>query len=396
MGTQILFNLKVVCSFVAGVLISWPLSGQEISTAEMLDWLSDRREFVAGSELSVHHEQYWGSGSRNPPEDPGADSMVYIADWTASFVSGDRYRYEKRVVDAYGSPALVGATLVFTWDGGVSRQLNWRPNAPESSQSSLIIANKPTPAHYEEDWLWWLGLRVPWSPEAFGFDDLVQAASERQVITAPSGPLTVWKGVFPGAIPNTFELVAERVNGHIRLRAIRAGYVHGRGDVFSTVEVSYEYDAAADEKLDLGNHFFLARAGRVEKSVFKDSREDQWVVALIDFKGAREIADDSLSLCLDPVMNTAVWDERYRIGYRLGSRTINVDGRLFLANDPVDGEIGASLEEWLANGKFVDPVEPPAASKVTPARRVLAVTAGLMALGLVMFEIRRYLRNKRA
>ncbi|MGH2549226.1 MAG: DUF1573 domain-containing protein, partial [Thermomicrobiales bacterium] len=69
---------------------------------------------------------------------------------------------------------------------------------------------------------------------------------------------------------------------------------------------------------------------------------------------AHDVPVDQL-LDVSPHPQASIADERYRLGYDLGARTIFVDGRILNTHEPLHGDIGDQLEWWVEHGTWAAP-----------------------------------------
>lgn len=122
--------------------------------------------------------------------------------------------------------------------------------------------------------------------------------------------------------------------------------------------------------------------------------ESNWVKVHIALLSAerKAVADADFS---PPLPKSAqVWDDRYQIGYELGGDIINVDGRLFQTDEPLQGDVGTRLEYWMAKGRFIDatgvPVIEDAHSDKSPTLSLWDMAAGVSVLaGLLLIVLSR-------
>jgi len=76
-----------------------------------------------------------------------------------------------------------------------------------------------------------------------------------------------------------------------------------------------------------------------------------WARAEIECLEGRRIAPTEEMFLETPSTPSAViGDERLRIGYRLGSTTLNLDGRILTTHKPIDEEVSGRLEWWVSKG----------------------------------------------
>lgn len=337
----------------SALAVSVACSGQLISTAELEDWLARRETNIRTLQLELHHEQFWGVGGPTPPKELSIKSIVFITDWTVLF-HGEKYRHEKVFTDFQeGGKDMIGVRVVYAWNGTTAKQLSNRPQRRPGDKHNVTIANEPIPSHYEEDWLWWLGLRIPWADEAWSFHDILQADD----LTGPhavDGELQMWRATAPPYEDVECRLFARRVGGFIQLARVEATYTLPGGAPFTELRMDYSYNGEAVQQ-GVNEPFFLADHAVITKAVFKKADPgDHWGAATTTLKSAsrHDAGDDFFDLAVPA--DASVWDDRYKIGYKLGTDIINFDGRLFRTRRKLEGDVGSTLEDWLADATIIE------------------------------------------
>lgn len=343
-------------------LMFFPLDGSVpsdisdlITTTEMVSWMERRNTWIQQRNLFFSHEQYWGADGSNAPTVPDTQSLVYSANWSVS-LANDWYRYEKTFtrVTAQASD-LLRAVVVQIWNGETASQLTVRKkNGGNQERKFLIIANEPISSHWEEDWLWWLGLRAPWAEKHWSYLDILK--SEDVV-----GPLRSADGVHEWYAATPYENVVchlfsrRAANGAIRIDRVRIVYTLADGSPWTNVEIQYDYNESVHQN-DETLHFVPSHMHLQKSITRKEHPKEQWVVANITL--ASHFPNTSSASWYQTTIgdSTEVWDERHGIGYTTGNTLVNIDGRLLRTNRPLQGDVGADLGKWIHTGVFLDAV----------------------------------------
>jgi len=370
-------------------------TGGPVSTLEMCDWLTEQRASLNDS-LVKFEERAWSGAGPVPPDQFTPEDADYIIEWSlllgpnGCFRIEEAYQYDKR-----DSPAFKDAVVIRTWNGLIARTSVHLPFQAETYQHQGAISSEIQRDLFGKPWTtaigWWVDLyRTVTLAEIFNSEDVGDVTYEDGVSTwaftpsfAPSESMRVSAGRTASGQIRLLRIVRDRYKDRAahssENRLFRRTYefdddVVSGTQISSSIEITYTRDGAAVDR-----HGEVVWERRQIHSVSNQKHVRSESDFFADFHPA-----------------ASVWDDRYKIGYELGSRQINIDGRVLLTARPVAGDVGAELAEWIREGVFAE-TPPSQGSFARTSRWTLSVIMLAAVLLLLLFprQLLRWLRFRR-
>lgn len=338
-------------------LCSWPGAAfghhdDVVSTQHLVESLLDQQEALDGLTLHFVERHWYGSGDRNAPNGgPLPEHRVYVAE--CKYVCmGRKYRLERTYTEVHDNlSSRQDDREIMIWNGAEARTIQeYRPEGDRSVQIDLA----PPFYHRMQPHLSWLGSWVLQARDRLSYQDLLQGEGVQGPELMPDGR-TRWRCPFPGLPTTRVFILAEPVDGNIELSEVefRSYSESGFGEEDLLVLHRLAFGQVREELGPLAHTFAFTQSHR------RANPEDEfWSMTTIVLKSVEreETTGAKFGGGLGP--GTKVVDNRYRIGYRLGRDTINMDGRLVETHEPLHGEVGHNLEWWVQHGKLGPVLDP--------------------------------------
>ncbi|MGI9014266.1 MAG: hypothetical protein ACR2GY_08450 [Phycisphaerales bacterium] len=312
-----------------------------ISTGELIDHLLAREAVVDQKAISFSYKRWRADGtSMLPPGDfdTGAQwEMEWLSIW-----SDDRYRHEQ-LIESAPIQEHVGAQVVYTWDGTKAMSASFNRRIPGAT--IVGIASEIPIEHLIHEFLSWQGRMVfQWGRDA-RLSTFVRNAErlERTV----DGDVTTWKLDVPERANYEVIVRAERTEDGIRL--VRASLNAYTDTGPSRTLVASGTLIPGKPSGDFG-HLLPQTADFLVQ--FYPSEHASWALTRVELRAISDAVIDEDTFSIQLIDGMEVSDSRYRLGYVVGSNVLNIDGRVLVVNEPLQGDVGESLERWVASGQY--------------------------------------------
>ena len=335
-----------------------------VTTEQLRTSLDRLTGALEGLTLEYTWKQYRGNGP--PPDDPPTGDKLHLAIDHRVVRIGDAYRDERLTTDAeegfgYGP----GTTSVVTWNGWVQRELrelslemreNWGARYRDHTQAGTIFDDPWNRSETDRVERLWQGIANK-LPRRVDLAAALAHPSLRGPFVREDGRVE-WQVVDPeewrydfGDRPHTYvSLIAESTDEGVRLAEIRRSYANK--DVRSEQRLVFSREVFSDAipiPVQATERVYVSWVGR----------DPYWSITRIDLNDARRTPLGEEAFFVEFDDGTVVDDTRYGVSYVVGGRTIDLIGRGTIATDePVRGDVGERLAEWLARGSLVEAPPP--------------------------------------
>jgi len=290
------------------------------------------------------------------------ETAAAITKWSVLFRDYSFRVHREQLPSTRGANTLVGTTNAFVTDGTTHWSLAIEPSVPASSIFFLQgrISNAPPRILENHRFLTWFSLGLG-SVRIEPLDQQMRRGSARK--STDSGSTLECTLFLPESNNQRWTITARRQadSAIATLDALALDYYNDDGSLhftesysFSSLDDSWLSRTAIPSRCIVITHYprGLTDAGADGESIWAA------VVMVLTDVTAVEILPDTFSMHFPN--NAAIYDERYRIGYRLGTTRINMDGRPFTTSAVLEGDVGDDLERYVRTGYFDDftPTEP--------------------------------------
>lgn len=314
--------------------------GGVISTDEMLAALKDRDEQLRGLLLHLHVDVF-GESAFDIPASPTEPQYLGQQVRYETVYLGSAYCIRREYVERAESNDLqTNDVRVSSWNGAEFRTVH-----VQGDSSTMQIDVRPDVAHTHDFHLSWQGWRVWQFPEMTSHADML-AASRPSPALLDDGS-TEWTWPRPGYPDVRQRLRAQRIGDRVEL--IEAEMIGHTPSLKEDADVVIIFRVRFDPTQVIAGRR-ISPGGEVSMQLNGES--PFWVLERIRLVSAEPYQFDPCDFRPTPEEGMSVSDARFYIGYRVGEKRLNLDGRSVLTAVPLVGDVGDNLQHWLVGAEL--------------------------------------------
>ncbi|MGI9013796.1 MAG: hypothetical protein ACR2GY_06040 [Phycisphaerales bacterium] len=332
-----------------------PPNRRLVSTDELREFAQASLDALTGAEVSFTTAYYSGNDPEVPEDAVSERNCTLITDWT-SYWDGSRFRLSRVYSWIHPESQMQGDTrTVMTWNGLVA-MIAVTSTDGEAGASATISA-EILPSHWAIPALTWQGWSMFQYPHRLTILDLLDAGVLEGPAFDVADQTTRWTTSLPTPTPNGKDeqaesaIIAERNQHGVRVVRVEISiFDRPRGDADRRL-VSTSWINFGDPSSQMGN--LLAETAEIGVRLVV-GRRPGWGIEIVELGDIRKIDAADVEFRSPLVAPMKVSDSRYNIGYELGTTHLNMNGRLFITDEPLTGDVGENLRRWLEHGHYAE------------------------------------------
>lgn len=305
-----------------------------------------RRRSLDRTRIAFRVDVYQGEGPRVPRfADVKPEALLYSRQYIA-FIDGDRYRFEREEV--YWRPGLTSIyprRTILTWDGVEAQAHEFYEDGSRGIGIGGWIHERGL---FDSPVVTWLGLQTV----GMNYRETLDAAlTDAEVVSADGAEAGLTRWHVTPRDTSTISAIHVTADAGGELRDVLVELM------LSGVETPLFGGTQRIEYRQYAEGWPVASEAIVSTMTYRgEERPPNWNVARIEVLNVQsgvEPGAEQWRMPHEVFENGArVVDERFSIGYVVGGRVLNVNGRGLSVVEPLSGEIGFSLPEIVARGAW--------------------------------------------